>query len=456
MSSFFSYDIANQALQAFQTALDVTGNNVTNVNTEGYTRQSVDLTQSLGIERYGVNPYQLGSGVSVAAVSQIRDSLLDVSMWNAQSDMGKYQTLSTNMQAIQSMFPEPGDNGIAASMSKFFNAWSALASGPSAANKLAVQQAGSDLAQKIRGTYAQLQQLSGSLQSQLNDAFDQVDQLTKDISNLNTKITAQTAAGGQPNSLIDQRNLDIKKLSALVDVQTYTDKGGAVTVYTNQLNLVDAGGATPIPRTADAVNLTLTNGAQSTSIRSGQLAGLLQSLGNVQSYSSQLDALANNLRSQVNAIHQTGKNSSGGTDVLFFNNSVPQTGAVDLDLSSSVKADPNAIVVGVSGNAGDGGLALSISRLANTAISSLNSLSFKDYYQGLVGTIGSAAQHFTNAQDTQGALVQQIDAQRQSVSGVNVDEEMSNMLRYQRSYEAAAKALSVFDQTTNDVIGLIK
>src|SRR5579859_7718968 len=140
----------------------------------------------------------------------------------------------------------------------------------------------------------------------------------------------------------------------------------------------------------------------------------------------------------------------------FFNDSKPQTGAIDFDLSATVKADPNSIAAGTSGKAGDGGVALALSKLSTSSIKALGSESFGTYYQNLVGSIGVDARTAMNSQSTKQALVQQVQAQQQAVSGVNLDEEMTNMLKFQQSYQSAAKALSVIDQTTNSLIGLIQ
>jgi flagellar hook-associated protein 1 FlgK len=455
--TFSSYDVAARALQAFQAALDITGNNVTNVNTDGYSRQQVDFSQSNALNAYGVHPYQIGQGVNIATVLRIRDTLLDSTMWNAQSDQGKFSTLSNALQGVQGAFPEPGANGISAALGKFFDSWSALSANPgSAAAKLGVQQAGATLTARIRGTYSQLSEQSKQLQQQVNSTFDQVDALTAKIASLNKQIASQAAVGGTPNQLADERSKAIGDLSKLIDVQTYTARDGSIGVNSNQISLVDQAGATALPRTFDAKTMTLKGGSVDVSVHGGQLGGLLLSLQKVSSYQGQLDSLANNLKSQVNTLHRSGKNSLGKTGVDFFSDSQPQTGAVDFNLSSEVLASPDAIANGTSGNAGDSGLALSLSRLRSQTISGLGSKSFGDFYSTLVGTVGSDTQYYGNAVGVQSAVLQQIGNQRQAVSGVNVDEEMSNMLKFQRSYQAAARALSIFDQTTQDLIGLIK
>lgn len=450
------YNIMSQALQAFDAALEVTSNNIANVNTAGYTRQAVQLGESTPSQAYGLNPYQIGSGVTIESVQQIQNSLLNGSMQNAQAGLGQYQSLASALQGVQQAFPEPGANGISAAMSDFFNAWSGLSANPSSyAAKLAVQQAAQTLTSRVQGTYQQLQQQTSGLNSQIGNAFDQIDQLTGQIAQLNTQIASQSAAGGSPNALIDERSMDLNKLGSLVDISTKTNSNGSVSVYSNGFNLVDQAGANAFPRTYTASSLKFGNGSNSVTIQGGQLAGLVQALNKVQGYQGQLNTLANNLTSQVNAIHESGVNSSGKANVAFFATTNPPAGAAGFALSAAVAADPNAIAAGASGKPGDGGLAQTLSNLGATVQKGLGSMSFNDYYQGLVGTIGADAASANNAQSTHTALVTQIQNQQQSVSGVNVDEEMSNMLMYQQSYQAAAKALSLFDQTTENLIQMV-
>ena len=450
------YSIVSQALQAFQAAMDVTSNNIANVNTAGYTRQTAILGETAASQGYGLNPYQIGTGVTVETIAQIQNSLLNGSMQGAQSGLGQYQTLASTLQSVQQAFPEPSANGIGAALSGFFNAWSGLAANPgSTAAKLSVQQAASTLTSKVQSTYGQLQQQSQQVNSQISNTFNQIDQLTGEIAKLNTQIAAQTASNGAPNALLDQRGLDLQKLGNLIDIQTSTNSNGSVNVYSNGLNLVDQGGPTAMPRTFSASSLTFTSGSTSVSIQGGQLAGYVQALNKIQGYQGQLNTLANNLTTQVNAIHQSGVNGLGKTNVQFFASTNPPSGAAGFALSAAVLADPNAIASGASGKPGDGGLALSLAHLSSGSQKALGNMSFTDYYQSLVGNIGTDVVSANNAQTTSTALVTQIQNQQQSVSGVNIDEEMSNMLMYQNSYQAAAKALSVFDQTTNTLIQMV-
>jgi len=451
------YNIMNTALQGFQTALDVTGNNIANVNTPGYTRESVNFAESDPTTFYGTSPYQIGSGVTIQSIGQIRSALLDSSMNTAQSGLGQYQTLANTLKAVQGLFPEPNSGGISDAINGFFNAFSTLAASPSSPSaQLGVQQAAETLSSRVQGTYSGLQQQAQQTTAQMTATFNQIDQLSSSIANLNQQISTQTAEGGSPNALLDTRAQDIQQLGGLVNIQASANPNGSVNIYSNGLNLVDPGGATKFPRNSTPGSMTFTNGATSVTIQGGQLAGLAQASSTISGYMSQLDSLANNLTTQVNAVYSTGKSSTGKTGQDLFVATNPPGGASGFDITAAVKASPGAILSGSSGNAGDGAMAQSISNLSTSSVSALGSQSFSSFYTNFIGGVGTDVQNAGNSTTTQTALVAQIQNQQQSISGVNLDEEMTNMLQYQHGYESAAKALSVIDATTETLIQTIQ
>jgi flagellar hook-associated protein 1 FlgK len=457
MSINTGYNILSQALDAFTTELNTVGNNVANVNTAGYQREEVNLSELGGTTLYGNGAYQLGGGVTVDGVVAIQSKLTSQSLSGAQSGLGLFQSLTTALQGAQNAFPEPSSSGISEAMSGFFNAFSSLASNPgSSSSQLAVQQAAETLTGAVQSAYSQLQQQSSQTTGEVGQTISQINQLTGQISNLNQQIASQSGGGSSPNALIDQRAQDVQKLSGLVDIQTTSNPNNTINVYTNGLNLVDEGGATPMPSNYTAGSLTFTSGTTKVTIQGGSLAGQVLALGKLKSYTSQLDDLANNLTSEVNALYKTGKNSAGQTNQDFFTETNPPGGAAAFSLTAALRASAGAIASGTSGKSGDGALAQSIAALTTTKITALGSNTFGSYYENLVGSVGADVDNATNSQSTQNSLVQQIQAQQQSISGVNLDEEMSNMLMYQQSYESAAKALSVMDQTAEDLIQMVQ
>ncbi len=458
-SSFHGIEMASRALRAFQRGLDVTGHNIANVNTRGFSRQTIEYSSPEAIEFYsGMHPFRLGQGVHISSVNRIQDMFLQGRMFGAQGGLGRFESLSANLSRIEPMFGEPGTTGISAAMNRFFNAWSGLSSNPSEPSaRLEVQLAGSNLSSRIRTAFHDLSGVETELKEQMSATFGRIDGLASEIAELNAQIRQSRSVGGEPNDLLDARDLAIEELSRLADVQVRYHDDGSATVHSGSFTLVADYDALPIPRTYDAASFSLVEGTTSHPVRDGKLHGLMEALNSVASYKSRLDDLANNLREQVNAVHVTGLNPNATTGVEFFNTLTdPPSGAIDFDLSSAIKADPNNIAASITGNAGDGGLALALSNLRDASISGLGQKSFGSFYSELIGTVATHAAFAESALGTQTNVVEQIDTQRQSVRGVSLDDEMAAMLRMQRSYQAAARTLSVFDEVTEDLINLIR
>lgn len=456
-NSFFGIDVASRALRAFQRQLDVTGHNIANVNTPGYSRQVADIAQLDGTPMLGVRPYTLGNGVTVDNVNRIRDMFLEMRRTAEGSAMGRFSTLADGLRGVQGVYNEPGANGISDALDSLFNSWSALASNPGTPGaRDSVQAAGITLTQRVRGAYADMQRAAGDAKQSIDQTLLSVDDLASRIAGLNNEIRQRVATGDRPNDLMDQRDQAVQNLGALVDITTRQGSDGAITIYVNQFALVEGSVSRPIPKTYDPATSTLTDGTLTYDIKGGQLKGQFELLNSIAAYSGQLDTLANTMRTAINTLHASGINENGTTAVNFFNDASPQTGAADFDLDAAIRADAKNISAGTSGAAGDGGLALSISRLRDdTTIAGLGGQSFVQFYAGLVTGIGRDTAYFEGQRDSQALVLQQVDLQRQSVSGVSLDDEMANMLRFQRSYQAAAKALSVFDQVTEDLINML-
>lgn len=444
----------NTALRAFQTGLDVTGHNITNVNTAGYSRQVMGLTDT-SPTNYG--NFMLGNGVSIAGVTRIQDAFLAARQLANNSEGSRAGTMLGGLQSIEGLTQEPGGAGIGTALDALYNAFSALGSNPNQSSLLSgVQQAGSTLAARIRGLYSDLGQQKANAASQITDSLNQVQSLANQIADLNSQIRQQQANGASPNDLLDMRDQKLQDLSSLTNIHVQLQPDGSANVYMDQKTLVDQTGARQVPTAFDFATATVSDANGTYQVAGGQTAGLMGLMRQVTSYQGQLDTLANTIRTQFNSVHATGTNALGNTGVNFFNDAIPQTGAINFDLDPAIAADPKAIAAGVSGAAGDGGLALSLSALRDSKVPSLGNTTMGGFYSSFIGGVASDSAAAKTETDTRTAISKQIDAQIQSVSGVNLDEEMSNLLQFQRSYQAAARALSVFDQTTEDLINIIR
>ncbi len=456
--TFHGINLASNALRAFQYGMDITGHNLSNVNTRGYTRQSIEFGANQPTTFWNGKQFALGQGASISSINRVRDQFLDARMLGAQGEMGRYESLASSIQQVEATFNEPGPNGIGAALDKFFNAFSGLASNPNAAGvRLEAQQAGQTLANRIRGTFQSLQEQQAVNKTQILQTIQEIDQLSNTIAAMNEEIRGFSASGGVPNDLMDQRDAAVESLGRLVNINTSPSSTGEVIVHFGGYPLVDSGGAHAIPSTFDETTFKLNDGTYDYPVRSGKLYGLFELSNKVTEYQTSLNTLANTLRTEVNTIHRSGLNPNGTTDIAFFTENAipPQNGAIDFDLTALVKADVDNISTSVTGTAGDGGLALAISNLKGGS-PLLGGKSYTRWYSDFIGGVGRDAATVADGLTTQSAVTQQVDAQRQSVVGVSIDEEMTQMLKFQKSYQAAAKVLSVFDQMTEDLIAMIR
>ncbi len=458
--TFNGINVASNALRMFQRALDTTGNNIANVNTAGYSRQTVGFSTNDPLAFYCNGWRTLGQGMTISSISRIRDGYLDSRARSSAGDLSKYDTVATGLGQIEDICSVSADQGISAALDNFFNAWSGLGSNPSdTSQKVQVLNAGQTLADRVRGAYSQLTQLEGSTAQQVQTTINRINELGKNIADLNEEIRKYASSGNSPNDLLDQRDQAVLELSGLADTSVQTFSDGSYAVYVAGFTLTDSGGARTFPSTPGAQPGTFTDGSITYTPSSGKLAGLYQVSARIVTEKSQLDALANNLRNQFNTLHRTGNNNAG---IDFFNEgAVPpdatiQNGAATFDLSAAVKASSANVVTSATGLAGDGGLALAMSKLSETFTGMPGGKTFQSYYLDATDRLAHDIQYYKGHVDTQKAVDTQIKQQQQSVSGVSLDDEMADMMRFQRSYQAAAKTLTIMDQMTEDLIGMLR
>ncbi len=456
---FLGLNMASNALRSFQRALDTTGHNVANVNTKGYSRQTVQFGTNDPLTYYNGARYSVGQGTTITSINRIRDGYLDISYNSSTGNMGKYQSRAQGMTAIDRAYGEPSENGIAAGLEKMFNAWSAFGSNPTNPGAQAgVRNAGLQLTNTVRSTYQQFQSIEKNTQTGISSTIGRINELASTISELNKEIVKNTVTGGSANDLMDKRDMALNELSGLVNVKKEVFADGQYSVYAAGFTLVDSVGARTFPSSYDASTGSVSDGSLTYFVTSGSLSGQFSTLNETRSQMSNLDDLANNLRTQFNSVHNLGVNSLGNTNVNFFNDvaAPPQTGAIDFNLSTEVLADSRAIASGASGTPGDGGIALSLAGMRDADIAGLSNQSFGKFFQKVVSDVAHQSSYADAAMETESAVLTQIESQIQSVSGVSLDDEMAALLQYQRTYQAAAKMLTVFDEVAQDLIGILR
>jgi flagellar hook-associated protein 1 FlgK len=432
ISSFMGLQTSLRGLIAHQQAINTTGHNIANSNVAGYSRQeavmaampALTLPVNSGTTGYGA---QLGTGVDVLQIRRIRDSFLDVQYRAENMQLGEQATKSRSLEQAELAFAEPSDNGINELLGKFWTAWSSLASAPEQdAARTNVVRLANSLASAFQSVYDQLTTVATQATTEYNEITGpagDVDVYARELAALNDSISHAVAVGQAPNDLLDRRDFLIDRLSELAQVSVRDLGNGALRVDFGGVTLVDpavAGGYT-WPQT-----LTSPGG------KLGALQELGSPTGPAMSFRARLDAIAADLVARVNAIH------AAPTGVNFFD---PAATTAD---RLTVVATAATIVTGSDGTRGRNDVANAIAQLRGGSVDRT--------YASLVAEVGSEVKSVRNREAVQQTLVDAIEDRRQSVQGVSPDEEMTNLIRFQRGYQASARTMTTLDDMLDTLI----
>jgi len=452
-------DIARQALTANQEALNVTSNNVANQNTAGYTRQVVSFQT---VDAVTLSGGTYGSGVTASATSQ-RDRVLEQQVQQQTQTQAQSGALESALQQIQNIFGLSSTTSSASStvlgtaIDSFFSSLSSLASSPSdTATRQSVLSAANTLAAAFNSASNQLSQVSTTLNQQVAGDVSQVNSLTKTIASLNTQITA-LSPNADAGALEDQRQQAIAQLSKLVGLDqistenngiTLTTSGGAVLVSGNQsfaLSTTQVGGTTHILAGAGGQDIT-------SNLSGGDLGGVLQARDQqLPGYQSALDNLAFAVGTQVNQQNALGVDGNGNPGAALFSLPATPTGAAALIQVAT--ANPSAVAAAATGEGSAGNT--NASALANLSSANIvNGQTASGFFASFLGQIGSDTAAATTDNSAQQATLTQLTTQRDSLSGVSLDQEAANLTQYQRAYQAASQVFNIANSIMASAINL--
>ena len=468
MSTFSGLNTANTALSAAQRAMDVTGQNIANVNTDGYSRQRVDL-QSVGgsvVPAIWAVSSQVGQGVNSDQVSRIRDAFLE---GRAQTEHAKTASLTTQSDAlgqVEQAFREPGDTGIQAMLSNMWAGWGDVAKAPMDAG------ARTQLLQRSQTLVAGMHATSAALDAQWSQNHDTLQTLVTDanatassIADLNQAIKRATQADLPSNELQDKRDTLVLKLSEQLGATATKMDDGTLSVTVGGATLVSGNTALQLkltggndPGTAKTSPPSLVTVPGNTAVVPGGTAdGTLKTMTSIiPTYRNQLDAVAQQLATQVNGVQVLGFDQNGNAGVAMFDDGGASPSgitaaninvAITSDQLAAAKLSPplaNGLPSADAGNADD----LYQLRLDTAAPDT-------SYRQMIVG-LGVQSATTSNNLTTETAVSTQVDASRESTSGVNLDEEMTNMLQYQHGYAAAGKLVSTINSMLDDLMNMVQ
>lgn len=445
--SFLGIEIARRSLHGHQQAMNTTAHNIANINTPGYKRQEAVLQSTPAIAYPSVfspRPGQLGTGMAAVEIKRYSDAYLDRQVREAQSAIGYWSGVETALQRVEAVLPEPSDFGIQALLGNFFSTWHYLAQDPAnPGSRLAVRGAAETLANSLSLAHYSLTNVRNDLIGG-NDLFAQqvgrINSIGWQIAELNREIAYQRTAGANPNDLLDRRDYLLEELAKLADVSVTVTNAelNLVGVSVYGLELVNGDGYLATDRgftelAADHESLQNLIEALEGSTRGG-LAGTFAVGARVVDYLDGLATLMSSLADAVNGVF-------GGGEFFKFEDGVLTLGNEARELLAAVTAEQAWAVAQIREQ-----------RVVDADGDGEDDTTLDSYYQQLVTGIGADLNTVQRGRDNVSAILGQIEALRESVSGVNLDEELTRMIQYQYGYQAAARVITVLDELLDTLI----
>ncbi len=562
---FSALDIARAGMLVSQVQLDVTGHNIANVNTEGYSRQRVEVTTRLPNYRpYGA----IGRGPAISDIRRIRETFLDQIFREQNPALGRTETIANYFVRIQDIFQEPGDTGFSAHLSRFFDALQDFANNVEETPvRVALVQEGEALAQSLNEIAKQIYLLESNTNEEIRNTIPEINSLITRIAEFNKTIRDTEITGKSANDLRDNRDLLIDQLSKIVAITTRERDDGQVEVLLGGVQIIGGNKYRTLstvvnpsidPTRPDFLSVVFSDNQEQAIIADGTLAGLISirdtelrrikeelneiarvvagSINKIHSQGRGLELYGNtiqstisvsdvtipladnelpysinngsfqlltydNLGNLINTLNVTINNSSTSlTDIAnqidsnpYFSASVDADGYLTVTPSSgysfrfandtsgvlvaigmnpfftgytastlSVNRDlinnPRLISSGYSTNireTGDNTASLAMANLRSQRILSDSTQTADEYYQSMIVEIGINARANLDVLEMERSFINDFNRRRQEVSGVNLDEEVTNLILFQRAFEASTRIITVTDRMLDALLNII-
>ncbi len=444
--------VASGALSAQEAGLETINNNIANANTPGYSRETVQLSAASFVQSGNIS---LGDGVSLDGVASVRDQLLSLQV---QQQTAAQASAAAQNHVLTSLAPYfSGTSSVGSDLSAFFTKLSALSSAPSdAATRQTAISAAQDLVTRFNNTSSAIGSTQAGLSTQISDDVTKINSLAQQIASLNTQVAAQTAGGKDGGTALDQRSVLEEQLAGLTGISiTSTAEGDTLTTAAGSA-LVVAGRSLPLSVSTAPSGLLQVKDSDGTNITAslsgGDLGGLLRVRDTVlPGFMSQLDTLANGFAKAVNNAQTTGYDIAGNPGTALF--TIPATVTGSAAAITLAVSDGSALAISSDGSPGSNGNLPHLTGVQNQALAS--GVNPTDTFAALVNSVGTVtSQTGTQSTALQSSLTQ-LQNQQNSISGVSLDEESSNLIRYQQAYEAAAEVITTIRTLFSDTLNMV-
>ncbi len=507
---------AQRSLSLNQAVIDLISNNISNVNTPGYSKQRAELSQLNGSNDSNTAQGAIynSQGAVIDAITRNREAYLDDYYRKENTALNYYKELNENARFIEDMTNELNDVGVNNSLNKFYESLNQLASNPTdIVMRNSVIQNATELCTQFNSMYSQLDDLRISLAGDYTDPntletskiklmTDDLNDKLESIADLNKTIIQSQAEGSAPNHLLDQRDKLLDEVSSLIPVDITHQTNGSTTITAGNTDLVVGGNQIGHfgVATGDADNPAIlqieneTGGVlisdASSIINSGKLGAILEMSGSdpnkltIKGAMDNIDTLASEFAEELNDLQVNGQYMmedplNPGEYILTVDDGDPlnppfappnffvddaedviNITAENIKVSDSILDNPYQIAAAdISSDAeetGDGSNALKMAQLRNKLMVGLGGATPEQYMVSIVGEIGNKTSSIKNNYEIKDNISQQVSSKRESVTGVNLDEEMVDLVKFQRSYEASARVFNVVDSNIQTILNMVR
>jgi flagellar hook-associated protein 1 FlgK len=477
--------IGKTGLFASKKALEVTGHNLSNVNTDGYSRQKVLQSTAIPISNGG---FIQGTGVKIDGINRINDEFIDKRLNSAVSSSKFFDARSEHLDQIEGIFNEVDSEGLNQILNKFFNSFRELANQPENETIRSVVRDNAELVVKdFRRVSETLDLQAGNIDRKISTSVVDINQILSHVADLNGKIANIESQQGESGDLRDQRDVALKNLSEHFKIHTYTDEKGRYVItaqgigtlvtglHVQELAVISKNKANSSNNMNGSIEVVLKD-RPSQPITDKFQGGTLSSIIKVRNedlkkLQEEMDGIAFQFTNSVNAIHRQGfvnrhitigpdgtpvKIDSKGltTGLDFFTQPFDKDGASGtIDLSDAVKEDLSNISAALAPNApGDNRVAIAISKLQHERMLGEESVTLEEKYLQTIGSIGLETGKARLDAEQSNGLLAQANSIRERLTGVSIDEETANMIRFQHAYEASAKMMQAADEMFKTIL----
>ncbi|ARK22453.1 flagellar hook-associated protein FlgK [Sporosarcina ureae] len=498
-STFMGLETSKRGLYTQQSALYTTGHNIGNANTPGYSRQRVNMQSTSGFPGVGMNagtmPGFLGTGVEAGSIQRIRDSFVDHQFRSESTKLGYWESRSNAIAQMEDVIGEPSEYGLQQSMSDFWQSLQTLAANPeNGGARAVVVERGAAVADSFNYIYKSVSEIKGNLGDEIDFGTKTINSLLSQIGELNKQIATVEPNGYLPNDLYDARDGLLDQLSSLVPIETSYEKTGgrapAIAEGTVTVKIKTTGDAITVVQKTDVSQISIddtddgalpdfmtgftfsggpADGEQlsvNEMVKSGELKSLIDSYGYIDADDNEiglypdmmtkLDKLANEFAKEFNKVHQQGTDLEGKPGLPFFvANDSGEFTASSIAVNEVIRKDPNKLAASDSttgAEVGNGKNAKNLGDVFFAKNKELDGSSVQGFYAQVIGQLGVEGQQAIKMTESSGTLLLSVSNRRDSISSVSLDEEMTDMIRFQQAYNASARMITVMDEALDKII----